>query len=116
MAAESNEVVLMRTGQLRHKITIQQAAKTSDGFGGWTQTWTNFATVWAAIEPLRGREFFAAAQVQAEQITRIRIRYLAGITPKMRILFDARTFSINTIINVNERNRELHLMCEEMVS
>ncbi len=77
----------MRAGDLRHRVTIQQLTTTRDAEGVTTETWTNVATVWAAVEPLQGREYFQAQAVNAEVTTRVRIRYRAGIVPTMRILF-----------------------------
>lgn len=105
----------MRAGELRHRITIQQKTVVRDTYGGETVTWTNTATVWAAVEPLSGREYFSAQQVQAEVNHRIRIRYRAGITTTMRVLWGTRVFDILAIINLQERGREIHLMCKEVV-
>jgi SPP1 family predicted phage head-tail adaptor len=74
-----------------------------------------FATAWASIEPLNGREFFAAQQVNAEVTARIRLRYLPGVTRQMQVKFGSRTFAIESVINVEERNRELQLMVKEVV-
>ena len=43
------------------------------------------------------------------------MRYLSGIVPKMRVKVGSRIFDILSIINVDERNRELQLMCRESV-
>lgn len=106
----------MRVGKLRRRIIIQQAIESANAYGELVQTWITFANVWAAVEPLRGREFFAAQEQQARATTRIRIRYLAGVTPKMRVLFDSRIYLINAVINPEERNAEMQLMCEELVA
>ena len=105
----------MRAGTLRHKVIIQVGTEAQDGFGGVTLTWATFATVWAAIEPISGKEFFDSQQVNAEVTTRIRIRYLASVTPKMRVLHGARIYRIESTVDLNERTRELHLMCVEDV-
>jgi SPP1 family predicted phage head-tail adaptor len=104
----------MRIGDLRHRITIQQLTPTQNGLDS-TEVPADFATVWAAIEPLSGREYFAAQQVNAEVTCRIRMRYLAGVTPSMQVKFGERTFAIESVINVEERNRELQLMVKEVV-
>jgi len=106
---------MIRAGELRHRVTIQQKSVTRNTFGEEIVTWQDVATVWAAIEPLRGREFFESQQVNAEVTTRIRIRYRPGITPTMRVVYGSRIFDIQAVINVEERNRELHLMCREEV-
>jgi len=105
----------MRAGDLRHRITLQQKTETRDSFGAVIETWNDVATLYASIEPLRGKEFFDAQQVNAEVTIRIRIRYRSGVTPNMRVLFGTRTFDIQSVINVDERNREMILMCREVI-
>jgi len=106
----------LRAGDLRHRITIQTPSETSDGIGGMTTTWSTFKKIWAAIWPLRGAEYLAAMQITSEITHKIRIRYLSGVTPKMRILFGTRYFDIQSIINPDERNIYLELMCRETTS
>ena len=105
----------MRPGRLRHRVVIQRATDAIDQYGDQTKTWASLATVWAAVEPLNGREFFAAAQTQSQVSTRITIRPLIDqtITPKDRVKFGSRYFDIQTVINVEERNIELQLLCAE---
>lgn len=105
----------MRAGDLRHRVTIQYAVETQNSYGEPVASWQDVATVWAAVEPLRGREYFDAQATQARVDHRIRIRYRAGITPRMRVLFGSRVFEIQAVIEPESRRRELHLMCEEAV-
>ena len=107
----------MRAGTMRHKVVIQQNVPTEkDSYGAEVDNWTDYATVWASIEPARGREFWESQQVNAEVTGRIRIRYLGGITPKMRVKHGNRIFDIVSVINPEERNRELQLMVKESVN
>lgn len=103
----------MRAGRLRHKVTVQQVAHAQDDYGETTETWSEFIESWASIEPLRGREYHDASLTQGEVDTRIVMRYREGILPTMRVLFGSRVFDIQTVINVNTRHREIHLMCKE---
>jgi len=105
----------MRAGRLRHKVTIQDYTESQNTFGEVTKNWTDYATVWAAVEPVKGREFWESQQINAEITTKVTLRYLAGVKPKMRILYDTRIFEIDSVINVDERNRELQLLVKEMV-
>jgi SPP1 family predicted phage head-tail adaptor len=101
-------------GKLRHRITIQQESETSDSMGGNTIMWNDVATVWASINPLSGKEYYDAEQVQSEVSHKIRIRYRSGITSDMRIDFKGRIFKIvSPPINWEERDREMMLMCRE---
>lgn len=106
----------MRAGRLRNKVAIQKVTETVDSFGSFTESWSTYSTVWAEIDPPKGREYFAAGQKQAEITTRIRIRYLSGITPKMRVLFGSRIFKINSIVDPDERHIEQILMCVEEIN
>ena len=103
----------MRIGKLRHLITIEQVAETQDSDGSVIETWSAFADVQASIEPISGREYFAAQTTQADVTHRISLRFIAGVIPKMRVKYGSRIFGILSAINVNERNRELQLMCRE---
>lgn len=97
-------------GKLRHRIVIQQLAEGENDMGDIVQTWTDFAAVWASIEPLSGREYFSAQQVTSETTGRIRMRYRAGVLATMRVLFGGQTYRILSVINPEERNIELELM------
>jgi SPP1 family predicted phage head-tail adaptor len=68
-------------------MTLQQRADTVDALGQGVETWTDVATVWASAQPLRGREFFAAGAMRSEASVRFRIRYRAGVTGAMRVLW-----------------------------
>lgn len=106
----------MRAGSLRHKVKLQQVTVTPDPTtGAPANTWADISNpnVFAAVEPLSGREYHEARSRNSEVDTRIRIRYRSGIAAKMRVLWGSRTFDIKAVLNLEERNRELHLMCKE---
>lgn len=104
----------MRAGQLRHRVTIQAQTTTQDEYGQPVQTWSDVATVWASVEDLSGREFFAAQQIAAEVTTRVTIRYRAGIEPDMRVIAGGRTLDIRSVQDPDGRRRQLVLMCREV--
>ncbi len=104
----------MQAGRLRHRITIQNFTSTKDDFGQPIESWSTFAAVWASVEPLTGREYFQAQQTQAETSYRVRIRYRAGVVPTMRVIHGSRTLEILAVLNAEERNREIQLMCREV--
>lgn len=105
----------MRAGRLRHRVAIQQKSVTRDSYGGETITWPGVITVWASVEPLRGDEFIEAQRAGARVDTRIVMRYQSGIVPEMRATEGSHTWDILSVINVEERDRELQLMCREVL-
>lgn len=106
----------MNAGRLRHQVDIQQPVEAQNAFGEPEVTWTDVVTgIWAGIEPLRGREFFASRQTNAEIEARIVMRYRDDVKAKYRIKHRDDEYYIDTIINVDNRNRELQLMCTRSI-
>jgi SPP1 family predicted phage head-tail adaptor len=107
--------LLVRGGRLRERITIQRRSNSRNEYGE-ENLWTDIATVWAGVEPLSGREFFTALQAQADVTTRIVCRYaseIASVTPKDRIKHGAVYFDIRSVIDPQNRHRELQFMCTQ---
>lgn len=106
---------MMNAGALRHVASIESEGLTSDGAGGSTSAWTEFASVRVAIEPLNGRELFAAQQTQSRVSHRVTLRYDASKVPTtaMRVNFGGRLLYIEAVLNPEERNVWLELLCEE---
>jgi SPP1 family predicted phage head-tail adaptor len=105
----------MRAGLLRHRVEILSKVVARNEFNEEVIAWTNVvARVWAAVEPLSGREFIEGRQVEADVSTRIRIRHRPGIRPEMRVAWGDRTYTIQAVLDHLDRSRELHLMCTEV--
>lgn len=105
----------MRTGKLRHSIIIERAIESQDSTGGITTVWKEVAKVRASFEPLTGKETYTAKQEFAQATARFRIHYIAGITPKMRVVMGGRVFDITYPFDPYDRGRELHIMVVENV-
>ena len=104
----------MNVGKMRHRITFQRRATEKDRAGGYTDDWVDVTTTWAQISPISGKEYFG--QVRETTVShRIYCRYRPGIDPKLQIKFGTRTFRILSVINWEERNEGLTIMCEELV-
>lgn len=106
----------MRVGELRKRVTFQSETSSSDNAGGYTLGWTTVATVWAAIEPLNGREVFTAQHLEGHVTHRVIIRYRSDITSDMRMVYGARVFNVRAVINQDERNCWTTLLVEEGVA
>lgn len=109
----------MRAGRLDQRVTVQKRTAGSPqrtGSGAPDEGWVQVFQCWAAIEPLRGREFFAADAVQSEVKVRIRIRYRDDMTAAHRVVHGTTVYNVEAIINPRNRNEELQLMCGEGVN
>ena len=106
----------MDAGRLNMRISIERLTQEQDPvWGTMLDTWIPTYSVWAAIEPLQGREYIAAMMARAERTVRITTRYLPGIDTTMRVVYLGRVFAIQSIINPGEANRELQLMTLEQL-
>ena len=112
-------VELVKAGTLRHRIAIEQPPSPAEdeyGHNDETRDWTVFATVWASVVPLSGREFWKAESVQSDITHTVTIRYLEGVTPQMRVRHNDRILNIDSVIDVEENGVQMQLMCKEVVA
>lgn len=106
----------MRAGKLRHLIELQTNQGTKqNGDGSLIEDWRTVEKTWSEITPLTGRALERAMQVAGTVSHEISLRYLPSVTKKHRIKFGDRIFGIGAVMNVDERNRELKLLCSEAV-
>jgi len=93
--------------KLNRRVELQAVTQTPDGQGGFTEAWVTAATLWAAIDPVKGYERYQAHQVQTPVSHKVTIRYRSGVTTKKRFLFGSRVFEIKEVLNQNEANEFL---------
>ncbi len=91
----------------KKRLTIQSVSRVSDGQGGSTESWTDGATVWASLEPLKAYEKFQASQIQVPVTHRITMRYRSDVTAASRFTLGTRIFYVKEVINMNEESRFL---------
>lgn len=108
-------------GELRHRIQIQAATEAANALGELTPTWAkiNGGDRWAKIEPValvaQRREYVDGPQVLADVTHRITMRYMSGITVRHRIVYGTRTFGIQMVIDPDETQTTLELLCKESI-
>lgn len=105
------------SGNLRHKVQLQEKQITQDPNTGEMQTtWATVASPWAEIVPMSGREFLAASAEQSEVRGRIVIRYREDVTASMRVVYRGKYYNILAVLPDAESGREhLTLMTGEGV-
>lgn len=104
----------MKAGRLNQRVAIEKLHEGRDKFGQPIHEWLPVIVVWAAVEPLQGREFIAAMTTQAEVTARIRMRYHPAIEAHMRAKHGDDVYSIEAVIHVRTGRRELQLMCKKL--
>mgnify|MGYP003152846792 CR=1 FL=1 len=113
--AVQRRVAGMIAGQLRHRLSIQSVGSTLDDYGDLSNSWSTDASVWGSIETVGGTEKDISSELVGVVTHKMKVRYRSGITPNSRILFDSRTFQIESVNNWQQRNIYLELLCKEVV-
>jgi SPP1 family predicted phage head-tail adaptor len=109
----------MGLGKYNKRLLIQQPVKVESSFADAVTTWPDVGTVWALIEPLKGRDAMLANQLLAPQDTKILIRYHAALTAMnatWRCSYNGVVYNIVSVVNVNLANTEFELMCTSGVN
>lgn len=108
----------MRAGKLRHVVRVERPAVTRNALGEEVRTWQLVAEVWASIEPIGGREYFARDVLHDDIDVRVRMRAIHGqqIIPEWRVVHGATLYDVKTVIDRDMRGIDLELMCRTGVS
>jgi SPP1 family predicted phage head-tail adaptor len=96
-------------GGFRHECALEEAVHTADEAGGSTVTWSEVATLFARIEPLRAATRFLADQAIETVTHRATLRHRAGVGSGMRLTRLGRVFDIVTVHDPDETGR--YLVC-----
>lgn len=94
---------MIQAQRFRDLLTIQQATEARDAYGQPVATWATWKQIYGQLWPVSGRERFLSAQTQAETNYRARIRWIEGLTTKMRISHNGKFFGITYIADDGRR-------------
>jgi SPP1 family predicted phage head-tail adaptor len=101
---------MINTGAMRDIITIQKTTYTvTEANGERRETWVDVGDYWAQIKPLTGREYMAAAQMQADYDTLLLMRYTSIIDVTMRALAGHGIYEFKSVIDVDNRRNTLQI-------
>jgi SPP1 family predicted phage head-tail adaptor len=116
MALDSD--VIINGTNFRWRIKLLQPTRTKDSAGSVNEDdATVFAEVWAAVEALSatafGKKVYSSQQEVSEVTHRVTIRYLPGVKSSMNVGFRDRVFKIQAIVDPDEQQKVLFLLCME---
>ena len=96
---------------LRTAVEFQRSTKTSDGAGGFTETWTELlgAPVRAYVKQLSGREQYQSDRIEATVKMRLATRFSAVIDERDRVVIRGRAYNIASINNLEMQDRWLEI-------
>ena len=102
----------MNAGKLRERVTVQQATESRNALGENVLSWSTFGTIWASVEGVSARESLVYGQNEIKVTHNVKMRYLSGLTQRMRFLWRGRTLEIVSLLEHNNRS-EHEAICME---
>lgn len=109
----------MKAGAIRHRVVVEEPILSQNATGEEEVSWALVGKVWAAVEPLKGRERLQAAQINAAMDTRIRIRWseaMDRMNATWRLTHRAVVYNIVSIAHLNMARREIEIMATSGVN
>lgn len=103
-------MLFIEPGMLRTQLALEICAAVPDGLGGFSESWTETATLFARIEPVSATSLFGADQTLEAVTHRITLRHRDGVASGMRFTRAARVFEIVTVHDPDETGR--YLVCK----
>lgn len=106
-------MINVEIGSLDKRINIVGYKETEDEYGLTHQTYTDVIghSIWARIEPARGKTYYEQTRDKTELITKITIRYRKGMTDDMMVKYGGKTYKISSVVDPYEAHVKLELMC-----
>ena len=100
-------------GEWKERITIQRSTLGNDKAGNHVVSWEDHFSCSAYVNNLSGKEYWEAAQVNAQKDVYFIIRYCSEVsamdTEHYRVLFRGQVYNITFIDNVRYQNKTLKL-------
>jgi len=104
---------MIRPGEMRERVTVQQATPTVNSIGESTLTWNTLTTVWAAVNGVSSSEALVDGQQESRITHRVRLRYISGLKHTDRFLWRGRILQIVSLLEYANRSEHV-AVCEEV--
>lgn len=107
----------MQPGKLDRRITIQHKTTTRNSVGGFVDSWSDYASRWAAHRQLTAKQAISGNEVDAmfygEGDTVFIIRFDAQVSSDMRIQYDGNVYAVESVREINGTGRQafMEIVC-----
>ena len=105
----------------KHRISIESPTETAGDMGGFYTEWSELASMYAIIEPMKQFERQQYSKLGSEVSHKITVRYQTIFdnpldSVKYRIIFKNRKFEITEAIDLFEDNKYVQIIANEVLS
>lgn len=100
---------------LTQRASLLARTLTPDGGGGFSESWSAFATVWIALTPLGAQDKVNADHLESRVRHAILLRRRSDLAAGQRVAIAARLFRIHAVRDGGPRDATVTLLCEEVL-
>ena len=96
----------MNIGKFDNRVTIEQAALTSDGAGGTTAIWSTLKETWAEIRPM-GKKLVERDKIFQGTAYEIKLRWDSATIANIgdyRVKYGTKELAIHSVTNIDEND------------
>ena len=104
----------MRAGKLRHPITIVNPTRVTNETGGASIADVTVAQLYASVEWTSGSERSSGGQMESRLAGTFTARFHPDVAANHELLYRERRLRIRAVKNLDERDREMKIECEEL--
>ena len=105
---------MRNAGKYNRQINIYSVTRTKDSEGFPQVARTPVASPWASVKTTKGMTLIRNNTDFEKAYTNFTFRYRTDINRDMEVDFNGKTYTIEYINNVDEKNVELELQCKEV--
>ena len=106
----------MKIAEMNERIVIQKSRMETDTIGNHTLKWFDYYYCWACVDNVSGKEFWEAAQNNAQDSLYFTIRQFSPVRDlditHYRVKFHGEIYNITFIDHSQYKNKMLRLMAE----
>jgi SPP1 family predicted phage head-tail adaptor len=105
----------MQAGKRRTKLELQRVTTSRDSYGEPIETWTTYSRPWVQVVEGAGAERIIGKQEVGAGTVVVLMNYQSPLPViSERGKLGTRTFDINNVVNVDQKNHEVILTCTEV--
>lgn len=110
-------IKLIGTFKNPSQITLERAARTPDGSGGFSTAWAAVTTCNHAMIPESGSEVLHSYQLEGRKVGKVYALYsdLGSATTDDRLVFEGRILNIRAVLDIAEAKAAVEIIYEEGV-
>jgi SPP1 family predicted phage head-tail adaptor len=100
---------MTRLGELTERIELRRATRATDNVGGFTETVSTYATVWAKVVPLSGREAVEAGRLEGTASYLVTIHNREDVQDGDVVRWRSRDMNVRFVRRVSSREQFLSI-------